>query len=177
MSARAGHDHRDMLPHGTVALAGAMALFALGSAAIVRIAHIPPTASPAALRAAQHIAPVASRDLRFLDRSDGAVLIEDARTGGTAAVIKPGEKTGFIRGVMRGLARERKLRGLGDAPPFNLTLWRDGELSLTDSATGRTIELTAFGTTNRAAFAALLPQAGLEKAGLRKDGRDKGGPA
>ena len=60
-------------------------------------------------------------------------------------MIEPGQQTGFIRGVMRGLARERRMRGIGDAPPFNLSLWRDGELSLTDSATGRSIELTAFG--------------------------------
>ncbi len=152
----AAHDHRNMLPRGSVALACAMALFALGSVAVVRIARIPPSASPAAMRAAGHVAPVASRDLRFLDRRDGAVVIRDARTGGTAWIIEPGEKTGFIRGVMRGLARERRASGIGDAPPFNLTLWRDGELSLTDSATGRTIELTAFGTTNRATFAALL---------------------
>lgn len=157
---REGHDHRDMLPRGTLVLAGAMALFALGSVTFVRIAHLPPAASPVAMRAAEHIAPVASRDLRFLDRGDGAVVIEDARTGGIASIIKPGEKTGFIRGVMRGLARERRSRGIGDAPPFNLTLWRDGELSLTDSATGRAIELTAFGTTNRASFVVLLNKTG-----------------
>ena len=78
---------------------------------------------------------------------------------GIVSVIEPGQQTGFIRGVMRGLARDRRSRGIGNAPPFNLTLWRDGELSLTDSATRRSIELTAFGSTNRAAFAALLPHA------------------
>ena len=109
------------------------------------------------MRAQGGIVAVASRDLRFLDRADGAVVIEDVRTGQPASIIHPGEKTGFIRGVMRGRARDRRSRGIGDAPPFNLTLWRDGELSLTDSATGRSIELTAFGTANRAAFAALLP--------------------
>ena len=57
---------------------------------------------------------------------------------------------------MRGLARERRMHGIGSEAPFTLTQWRDGELTLTDSATGRSIELNAFGTTNRAAFAALL---------------------
>ena len=147
----------DMLPRGTVVLAVSLVLFALGVTSAVTIAGIPPAASPVALRAQAHVAPVTSRSLRFLDRSDGAVVIEDVRTRAVASVIRPGEKTGFIRGVMRGLARERRARGIGDAPPFDLTLWRDGELSLTDMATGRSIELTAFGTTNRAAFAALLP--------------------
>jgi putative photosynthetic complex assembly protein len=145
------------LPRGTVMMAVALALFALTATSIVRITGTPAAASPVALRAAGKIAPVASRDLRFLDRADGAVVIEDTRTGQTASIIHAGEKTGFIRGVMRGLARDRRSRGIGNAPPFNLTLWRDGELSLTDSATGRSIEMTAFGSANRAAFAALLP--------------------
>ena len=146
-----------MLPRGTLAIAGGLVLFALGATTLVRVTGTPPSASPVALRAQAHIAPVASRNLRFLDRADGAVLIQDVATGQPAAVIAPGQQTGFIRGVMRGLARDRRSRGVGDAPPFALTLWRDGELSLTDSVTGRSIELTAFGSTNRAAFAALLP--------------------
>ena len=86
--------------------------------------------------------------------------IEDAATGGTAGLVAAGSRSGFIRGVMRGLARDRRMRGIGEAPPFRLTLWRDGELSLLDEATGRAIELSAFGSTNRAAFAALLPHGG-----------------
>ena len=53
-------------------------------------------------------------------------------------------------------ARAAQCAASATAPPFTLTAWRDGELSLTDTATGRSIELTAFGSTNRAAFAALL---------------------
>ena len=111
------------------------------------------------MRSADHVAPVRSRTLRFVDAPDRGVRIEDAGTGRTASVIVPDQKTGFIRGVMRGLARERRSRGIGNGPAFNLSLWRDGELSLTDSATGRSIELTAFGSTNRASFLALLPKA------------------
>lgn len=154
------HHHADMLPRGTLLIAGALVLFALSATATVRIAHIPATASPVAVRAASHVALVSSRNLRFSDRSDGAVVIVDADKGGNASVIEPGQQTGFIRGVMRGLARERRMRGIGDQPPFNLSLWRDGELSLTDSATGRSIELTAFGSTNRASFLALLSSSG-----------------
>ncbi|TFU03109.1 phosphonoacetaldehyde methylase [Polymorphobacter arshaanensis] len=154
------HSHGDMLPRGTLITAGALVLFALTVTTVVRIANIPPAASPVAMREQAHIAPVKSRELRFIDRADGAVLIEDADKGVTASVIAPGQTTGFIRGVMRGLARERRSHGIGDGPSFNLTLWQDGELSLTDNATGRAIELTAFGSTNRAAFAALLDEKG-----------------
>lgn len=151
-----GHHHADMLPKGTLYLAGALAIFAFGAAATVRLTGTPAAASPVALRAAEHVQPIATRSLRFVDRADGAVVIEDVGRGGIASVIEPGQETGFIRGVMRGLARERKMHGIGDAPPFTLTAWRDGELSLTDTATGRSIEMTAFGSANRAAFAALL---------------------
>lgn len=155
------HSHADQLPRGTLRLAGAIALFALCATSIARIAHIPPAASPVLLRQEAHIAPVKSRDLRFIDRADGAVVILDAGKGGTASIIEPGQQTGFIRGVMRGLARDRHMRGIGNGPPFTLTLWRDGELSLTDTATGRSIEMTAFGSTNRASFAALLDAKGV----------------
>jgi putative photosynthetic complex assembly protein len=57
---------------------------------------------------------------------------------------------------MRGLARERRMHGIDSTPPFDLTLWKDGELSLTDTVTGRSVELNAFGTTNRATFLDLL---------------------
>ena len=154
MSAK--HDHADMLPRGTLAIAGALVVFALGATTLVRVTGMPAAASPVAHRAAAGIAPVATRTLAFSDRADGAVVIRDTDTDTIASVIEPGEKTGFIRGVMRGLARDRKSRGVGQEPPFTLTLWRDGELSLTDTVTGRSIELTAFGTANRAAFAALL---------------------
>jgi hypothetical protein len=48
--------------------------------------------------------------------------------------------------------------------PYRLTLWDDYSLSLTDTGTGRTIELGSFGPDNRAAFAALLPP---EKVAMR----------
>lgn len=147
----------DMLPRGMLMLAAALIAFAIGSTAVVRVAGIPAAASPEALRTQEQIPAVASRSLRFIDRADGAVVIQDVRKGGVASVIEPGQQTGFVRGVLRGLARERRMHGIGDQPPFTLTLWRDGQLSLTDSATGRSIELTAFGSSNRAAFAALLP--------------------
>lgn len=144
------------VPKGALMMAGALVGFALLVTATMRIAHIPPAASPVALRASEHVAPLRTRNLRFVDQADGGVRIEDTGTGRIASMIAPGERTGFIRGVMRGLARERRMRGIGSRPPFTLTEWRDGELSLTDSATGRSIELAAFGSTNRASFAALL---------------------
>jgi putative photosynthetic complex assembly protein len=99
--------------------------------------------------------PVESRDLRFADRSDGAVVISEAETGRVVDVASPGTN-GFLRSTMRGLARDRKRRDLGTEAPFRLTRWADGRLSLQDEATGRSIDLGAFGPTNAAVFAHLM---------------------
>ncbi|WP_137181309.1 photosynthetic complex assembly protein PuhC [Roseomonas sp. AR75] len=99
--------------------------------------------------------PVATRDLRFADRDDGAVVITDARTGGVIEVL-PGGTEGFVRGAMRGLVRQRRVAGQGTEPPFRLSTWSDGRITLVDTATGNTMELHAFGRTNAEAFLKLL---------------------
>lgn len=96
-----------------------------------------------------------SRSLQFVDRADGAVVVHDAADGSLIKVLEPGSN-GFIRGVLRGLARDRAAREVGEQPPFELTHWSDGRLTLTDTATGQVIDLRAFGTTNVGAFAQLL---------------------
>jgi putative photosynthetic complex assembly protein len=93
--------------------------------------------------------------LRFTDREDGAVVVTRAGDGTIISVLESGSG-GFVRGVMRGLARDRRMRGIEAAPPFLLTQWSDGRLTLRDTATDRLIELGAFGHTNLGAFAALL---------------------
>lgn len=98
--------------------------------------------------------PVATRSLRFEDGPDGSVLIRNAETN-TIIDTLTGEN-GFIRGTMRGLARTRKAEGVGNGPPFRLTAWADGRLTLTDMANQRRIELEAFGSENRAVFDRLL---------------------
>jgi putative photosynthetic complex assembly protein len=152
------HDHsREPFPKLMLVLAGVLVGTALSVVSVARIAGLPPAASPIAERAAAKVAAVASRDLRFTDEADNSVRIVDVSSGAVAGVVAAGAETGFIRGVMRGLARDRHLRKLGtDAAAFRLTAWANGQLSLTDLATGRTIELTGFGDTNVAAFRALL---------------------
>jgi putative photosynthetic complex assembly protein len=102
---------------------------------------------------------VESRPLRFEDMRDGSIRVTDARTGQIAASVEPGTN-GFIRGTLRGLARERKRQGIGIEPPFMLTRWADGRLSLEDPTTSRVIALDAFGPTNGEAFAQLLTAGG-----------------
>jgi len=96
-----------------------------------------------------------SRELRFLDRHDGAVVILAHPDGDPVEVLAPGTN-GFVRGVMRGMARERRSKNVGTEPPYRLSSWSDGRLTLDDPSTGRWVELVAFGPDNFQAFAQLL---------------------
>lgn len=98
---------------------------------------------------------IAQRDLGFADRADGGVDVLDAARGKTVAMLEPGTN-GFVRGVLRALVRERQLRGVGDGGVFRLELYGDGMLTLADTRTGRTVELSGFGRTNAEAFLKLL---------------------
>jgi putative photosynthetic complex assembly protein len=98
---------------------------------------------------------IESRELRFTDRVDGAVLVYDPADGRLAYTVEPGTN-GFVRGVLRGLARDRRADHVGSEPPFRLTRWADGRLSLDDDSTGRHIDLEVFGPANAGAFAQIL---------------------
>jgi putative photosynthetic complex assembly protein len=149
--------HADIaFPREALLGAGLVIAVSLAAAIGVRSGLVPPSANPAALRAEARVEPVLVRELRFDDRADGAVVVTDL-AGAAVAVIPARSEQGFVRGVLRGLARERRMAGIGSDSPFRLTLWSDRGLTLTDLATGRAIELNAFGPTNRAAFAAMLP--------------------
>ena len=100
-------------------------------------------------------ATVESRDLRFEDGKGGAVLVFDARDQKLVDELAPGSN-GFIRVVLRGLARERKLGDIGQEPPFRLARHANGQLTLTDTSTGKQIDLAAFGSANVGAFARLM---------------------
>jgi putative photosynthetic complex assembly protein len=104
-------------------------------------------------------AAVVAHDLRFEDRPDGGVTVYDASDVQLVAIIAPGSN-GFLRGTLRGFARERKRDEIGAQPPFRLTAWADGRLTLEDRSTGRHVELEAFGPTNEAVFARLLTAKG-----------------
>jgi putative photosynthetic complex assembly protein len=57
---------------------------------------------------------------------------------------------------LRGLARERRLGDIGAQPPFRLTRYAGGQITLTDISTGKQIDLGAFGSSNTEAFARLM---------------------
>ena len=153
-----GHSHENTVPRAALISACALVVLSLILTSAVSLGFLEREAIPQLEREKARVQAIASRDIRFDDREDGAVLISDAHDGSSIAVIATEtEGGGFIRGVMRGLARERRMHGIDSEPHFVLTAWADGSLSLRDTATGRMIELGAFGADNRATFAKLLP--------------------
>lgn len=100
-------------------------------------------------------AAVSARLLTFNDTPDGGVRVADAGSDTTVQVLH-GEQ-GFLRGVLRGLARERRANGIGAAAPYRLSLHSEGRLLITCTQTGRFIDLAAFGPDNAAVFARWLP--------------------
>lgn len=143
---------RQSLPRGALLSALLLVGFAVVATAIG--GRDRPSGSKAELAGLTSVAE-ASRLFTFADREDGAVLVTDTLDGRTF-VLERGSHN-FVRGVMRGLNRERRRRGLDAGLPFRLTRWSAAQASLEDPATGRRIELAAFGPTNLQEFVALLP--------------------
>ena len=140
---------RQPFPRGALIAAGSVLAFTLAATTSARLLGISPVGGP------PMPAPAQSVDLRFVDEPNGSVNVRDGRDDHLVANLAPGTN-GFVRGVMRGLAHDRMRRGIGSVPPFRLSVWRDGRLALTDTATGRLIDLDAFGASNKDAFAQLL---------------------
>lgn len=159
MSNAVHHHDEIIIPRPVLWMAGSLVLAVVALVAAVRAGAIAPAPSASALRTERHVAPANSRLLRFEDAPAGRIRVTDATTGATVATLTQADG-GFVRGVLRAMARERRAHMAGPESPFRLIQWQDGELSLTDPATGRTIELGGFGPTNVAAFARLLGPGG-----------------
>jgi putative photosynthetic complex assembly protein len=150
-------NHDPTVPRGALIGAAAVLLFTMAVTGATRLGLIPHTADPIASRAAENVAPAQVRMLRFADREDGAVVVSDANTSEEVKVIEFGQG-GFLRATMRRLAKARIAAGIGAEPPFELTLWENGALSLRDPATGRDVEIHGFGADHSKIFAEMLKE-------------------
>jgi putative photosynthetic complex assembly protein len=138
--------HPDALPRGLLIAIAVMVAATLLGVSAVRLSGVTIHAPDAA--------PVATRSLRFEDGADGSVIILDGKSG--LEVERVQGEAGFLRGALRVMSRERRMRNLGSAAPFELIARADGRLTLADPATGERIDLESFGHTNAATFARLL---------------------
>jgi putative photosynthetic complex assembly protein len=147
------HTHTEKFPRGALIGAAGLIAITIVSAGVTRLVGTP-TMVPSS-------SPVTVRDLRFEDTADGAVNVYDSNGIQPVSIVAPGSDA-FLRATMRGLAQQRKRQSISANVPFRLTAWADGRLTLDDSATGRHVELEAFGRTNEASFARLLTPEGAQ---------------
>ena len=99
---------------------------------------------------------IGSVELWFDVRADGTVAVRAVEDQRILEVL-PSDASGFIRGVMRGLFRQRMLNGKENSAPFRLARRADDRLFIEDptiAAEGRPakVELDGFGPSNSAAF-------------------------
>ncbi len=136
----------ERLPRGSLLAMAGLVLAVLLIVTVVRLSgvdiHTPDAAASV------------TRQFRFEDRPDGSIAVIDAKSGKQIDAVVG--QSGFIRGTLRGLARERKRAGIGPEAPFELIGRADGRLTLVDPATDRRVDLESFGPVNSAAFARLL---------------------
>jgi putative photosynthetic complex assembly protein len=142
------HEQHQPFPPGAMLALGGLVLFSL-LAVVIAMANDYKADTTFAAEVAQQ------RDLRFIDHGAGAVGIHDADNDELVLSLAPGEDN-FIRGVVRSMARDRRSRGMGQDTPFRLSRYDNGQLTLTDLATTRQINLNAFGSTNATAFSRLF---------------------
>lgn len=140
--------HDTPFPRGALLASSALLGLVLLAAASGRISGVGVVNTPEPVVAE-------SRELLFFDRDDGAVVVMDGDNERLVAILESGTN-GFIRGVLRGMARERKSMAIGPEAPFALVRASNGELFLNDPRTGRRISLNAFGPTNAGDFARLF---------------------
>ena len=151
-----GEFTNERFPKSALYAAGALIAISIVTVGSIRLGMLPAPETAPQSRERRQVAVQVAREFRFEDRADGALLVTDVAAGRLVFIFPPGSNTGFIRGVMRGMMRERRLKQVDRAGSVTVAQWADGALTLTDTSTGRILELGSFGSTNRAAFAQLL---------------------
>ncbi|MEM7613330.1 MAG: photosynthetic complex assembly protein PuhC, partial [Pseudomonadota bacterium] len=133
-----GHSHENLAPRVPLLLAAGLVLVtALGVAWQQLVVNPGAESAPA-------VVVVAEQHLQFLDAPNGVVEVIELPSGERIDVIGPGEGS-FVRSTLRGLVRDRRLKGASMVPGFSVQRLADGAPILTDLATGTTVYLRAFG--------------------------------
>ena len=106
----------------------------------------------------QASASVSSAALLFVDGPAGRIDVLEAQTESKLAQYGSGEGS-FLRGILRSLVRERRIRDVEANGVFELNLLDNGSLVISDPETGYWMALEAFGVDNRQVFVTLLERA------------------
>lgn len=148
------HHHHDIrIPRSVLIGFGLLLAGVVTAVALFRFSGMEPLAR---VPEPQHI--LDQRELRFIDGGGGTVEVREIREGSVEVlihVIEAGDG-GFVRGVLRSMARARRANGISDEYPFVLIHTANGTVLLEDPATEQRIDLQAFGPASIEAFKALL---------------------
>jgi len=137
------------LPRSALIAAGLLVGFSLVGVTTARLLHYNATPLPAATA-------VQVRHLAFSDRADGGVdVLDEDQARAIVYSVQP-NTGGFVRGVLRSLARARRADGIGPLPPLTFTRWSDGRFTLDDPATRQHVNLEVFGASNSKPFAEIF---------------------
>ena len=152
--------HVDNIPRPLLLGLLSLVLISLAGVTALRLAGVEPISQPPELARAE-------TDLVVLEeRPGGGVALRDPVSGVALAELAQGED-GFVRGVMRALARVRMQHSVPDDAPVQLVRWTNGKLSLIDPGSGWRIELQGFGQTNLETFAHLMSDIPDNREGIR----------
>jgi putative photosynthetic complex assembly protein len=144
-------------PRGALLAAGALVAGCLISVSVVRLSEWD-QGRPGLMAGMEDTAPVLrERHVTFREHEDQTLTVLDAQNGLVIARYRPSE-AGFVRGLLRGLRRDRLGQAEPFALPFRIIAFSDGRLAVEDPASGRRIDAGAFGADNRSTIEALLTQ-------------------
>ena len=105
---------------------------------------------------------IEERSLYILDEKDGELAVYDAHTKENIGRFSKGEGA-FVRISMRSLIRMRSLKEIDLNLPFRLVKSENGDLRITDPASGENIRVNAFGPIAIESFAQFLSNHHSEK--------------
>jgi len=142
------------VPRGAILGAAALIGFSLVAASVGRLTGV------GAVRT-DYVNTVQTTSFRFEDRTDGGIAVIAPETGATIGVV-PAGTDGFVRTVLRSLAFDRHRHGVGAGPAFIIAKWSDGHSTIDDPATGRRVDLAAFGVANMQSFEHLVAMRGAK---------------
>lgn len=140
------NDNNDMIPIGLV-----RAMFALPLAALLLVGYATLTdRQPVAIPPEAPI--VESWTISLIGNDAQAVTVLDAE-GNLIADMAHG---GFVTVIQNGLMTMRRRHGIDPALPIEIVRFENGRLAAIDPLTDYRVELTQFGSDNKAAFERLL---------------------
>jgi putative photosynthetic complex assembly protein len=137
-----------MVPKPLLYGAAFLMLASLAIATAARIADVPPLGNPPAT-------PVVESRLMVIDAArDGHLTI--TAPDGTLIADLTDRQAGFIGGIHRALAFQRRTHRIDPLAPVELVRHADGRLALHDTVSGWTVQLSRHGGTNQRAFEILF---------------------